>query len=502
MVATDDPAWIDRFWRAGGNANAPERHKTVTAIDNQADSYFASGRREEAIKLKEEALRILQKANGREHPDTLIAMNKLANMYFMVGRVDEAVKLQEDVLAIMQKTDGPTHPDTLTAMEDLAGIYYVTGRNDQAIKEGEELLKLEREVVDPLHPDPVYRIAIQALAKSYEDAGRHDEAFKLRQESSAVDAKQFEATLARALRGDPNSAIAANAYAHLATAYDMLGRGEEAIKDWQEAVRIDAPGSQEAAYRLGKALVDRERYAEALPILRVTQKQFPDGDRNREGVERLALAEAMVAGQDVLIPLRQAVTDNPTDADKAMRLATVYLWLGQTNEHKAMCQKLLDLAANSDDPATQNCAAKAYLIQSHPDPEMLERAVACGRRVLGLSATNDAKRGSYLITAAMAELRDGRPADAEPLLTEATKYARFDWNRHRMAIAYRTLARADLGQTGDARIDFTELENFRPAYPIPPALSAIVLEPDVLVECMAHEEARTLLHLPPPAYKP
>jgi len=277
------------------------------------------------------------------------------------------------------------------------------------------------------------------LALSYADAGRKDEAHKLGQE-----------VLTLSLRQDPNSPASADAYARLGFTLDAEGRGEEAIKAWQEAVRINPSGTQNIDYWLGKALMDRQRYAEALPILRATQKFYPGGVRARETAERIALAESMLVGQDTkpgasdhaLAALRQTVAANPADTDKPKQWATVCLWLGQTNEHHAICRKLLDLAVHSKDPSSHDRAAKAYLIQAHPDPETLTRAVASGRQALQLAAPNDSNRGWFLVTAAMSAVRDGKPAEAELLLNEALKVAGDDLNRRSLALAYRTLARA------------------------------------------------------------
>jgi len=100
--------------------------------------------------------------------------------------------------------------------------------------------------------------------------------------------------LAVALQRDPNSRSSAEAYAQVGFTLDAMGRGDEAIQSWEQAVRI-APDSGNVQYWLGKALVDRQRYAEALPALRAAQKLYPEGDRSRATTQRLALAEAMVA---------------------------------------------------------------------------------------------------------------------------------------------------------------------------------------------------------------
>jgi len=131
----------------------------------------------------------------------------------------------------------------------------------------------------------------------------------------------------------------------------------------------------------------------------------------------------------------------------------------------------------------------------------LGRDVVIFTEALRLPAKERASRPWFLITVAMAAVRDGKPAEAESLLNEALKVVDYDPNRRIMALAYRTLARAHLGRMEEARTDFAELEDLRPALPVPPALSAILLEPDFLAVCLAHEEAKTLLSPQPPPFK-
>ena len=461
-----------------------------TAREDSESIFFA-----EAIKQQEEMLTLSRKVNGPEHPATLDAMNSLARSYFAAGRKPEAIKLQEELLALSRKVRGSEHLDTLVAMEKLAIAYFSVVRMDEAIHLQEEALTLSRKVRGSEQLDTL--TATANLATFYSAAGRKNEAIKLREEA-----------LALSLRQGPNSPERAAAYAALGFSLDAVGRGEEAIKAWQEAVRISPSGTQNAAYWLGKALVDRQRYAEALPILRATRKFYPDGDRGRETAERVALAEVMV-GQDkagasdrALTALQVSVADNPADTDKAKQLATVYLWLGQTNEHLAVCRKLLDLVENSTDPSFHDRAAKAYLIQAQPDPQTMKQAVASARQALKLAATNDSNRAWFLVTAAMAAVRDGRPAEADSILDDALKVGGADLNRRSLALAYRTLEQAHQGRTKEARASLAELDKLLPAFPAPGAPSAILLQPDFLAVCLAHEEAKALLNLPPPPSNP
>jgi tetratricopeptide (TPR) repeat protein len=362
----------------------------------------------------------------------------------------------------------------------------------------EEVLPLARRVLGPEHPHTL--LAMNNLATSYERLGRRDEALKM-----------VEDVLAVCLERDPKSLATAEAYAELGFKFKAMGRAEEAIKAWRESVAIGpAETGRNIHYYLGSLLVDSQLYSEALPSLRAAQKSSPDGELGREVAELLSLAESVkdsgspnTGPPDVgtvtkafsawLTSLEQWVAAHPVDTHKVKQLATVYLWLGRTNEHLAVCRRLLDSAATSADPSTLDRAAKAYLIQSHPDSDVLKQAIAAGRRALKVAKPGDYSRGFFMVTAAMAALRDRAPAEAEPLLTEAIGFYADDWDRQSLALAYRMLARAYQGKMDEARADLAELEKCLPLVQARPTLSPIVFRSDAMAACLAHEEAKELL---------
>jgi serine/threonine protein kinase/tetratricopeptide (TPR) repeat protein len=489
----------------------PEHPNTLFAMNDLAATYFNIGRNDEALKMQEEVLSLSRTVLGLEHPETLVAMNNLAVTYLAVGRKDEALKLTEELLPLERKVFGPEHSKTLTAMNNLAAAYFAVGRKDEALKMREESLTLCRKVLGPDHPKTV--LAIKNLAISYMDANRKDEAIKLREEVLKVNQEQ----LALALKRDPKSS--ASAYSELGFTLDALGHGDDAIKAWQEAVRIEPANNPNVHYWLGKALMDRQRFAEALPILRATRKFYPDGDRGMKTDELLALAESMVQNGNAnpgdsrrapsgesrtawLAKMRAGVAANPDDADKGKHLATVCLWLGETNEYQALCRKLIDVATSSRDPAAQDRAAKACLIGAQLNKVILKQAVAAGRQALALSSPNDPNRLWFQVTAAMAALRDGAPAEAEPLLTGALQDPKDIPERRGLALAFRAMARVHLGRTNEARADFEEMKKTMAPFPSPPAISAIVTLPDQMAVHLAYIEVKTLLQIPATAAKP
>lgn len=482
----------------------PEHPDTLVAADVLANSYDVGGRREDALNLRQQLLTLRQKVSGPEHPDTLTAMNNLAHSYVSERR-DAAVKLFEKVLTLNQKVMGPEHPNTLTAMNNLAISLAQRGRLSEAVDLLEKVLTLRQRVDGPEHPDTLR--TMNSLSFFYVRTKRGDDALKLREER-----------LEQSRKNDPDSPATAAAYAGLGFTFNDLGRRDDAIKAWQEAVRIDP--IKDVIYWLGRSLFERERYEEALPILRATQKSFPDDDRGREAAYRLAESEFWLTDAKAetnrspatsvspsvgkwLTTIRQQAAANPADTDKAKQLATIHLWLGQTNEHQAICRKLLEEAANSKDPTVHDRAAKSYLIQANPDPETSRLAVASGRQALRLAGAYDENRSWFIITAAIAEVRAQKPTEAEDLLngllTNGGLLAKPDDNKERrvFALAWRAIARAQQNRLSEARADLAELEPLLPRFAEPPAGWAVFRSADVMAAFLARAEARALLNSPP-----
>jgi tetratricopeptide (TPR) repeat protein len=195
-------------------------------MNNLANSYFAAGRHDEALKLREEVLPLRRKVLGPEHPETLNIMNNLANSYFAAGRHEEALKLKEEVVSIRRKAFGTKHPDTLKAMNDLADCHSIAGHPDQALKLYEEVLPLSRKTFGAEHPDTL--TAMHNLAKSFADTGRRDEAFTLQEELLP---------LSRKVKG-PDHPDTLTAMHNLAISYYEVGRREEALKMQEEVLPI------------------------------------------------------------------------------------------------------------------------------------------------------------------------------------------------------------------------------------------------------------------------
>src|SRR6476659_1096522 len=82
-------------------ATQPEVRAQLQATLGQ--TYWLLGLYREAIPLQEKARDYCLKTLGLEHTNTLWAMNNLAGSYSSAGRKDEALKLREEVLPLYRK---------------------------------------------------------------------------------------------------------------------------------------------------------------------------------------------------------------------------------------------------------------------------------------------------------------------------------------------------------------------------------------------------------------
>ena len=193
--------------------------ETLAAGHNLATSYDDVGRKDQALKLREEVLTLMRKVNGPEHHNTLMAMNNLAASYSETGRKDEALKLRQELaglsagthpapaslpapvgaavgnslksmeegLETVRKAKGPETPEAIAAMTALAAAYGADGSGRKAIKLGEEALALARRVLPAGDPHTVE--AMKVLIRLYRLVDNDVAAAKLEEEIKVLPTK-------------------------------------------------------------------------------------------------------------------------------------------------------------------------------------------------------------------------------------------------------------------------------------------------------------------------
>ncbi len=194
-----------------------------------ATSYDGAGRRDEALKLREQVLELRQKISGQEKNPTVAAMENLATSYDLAGRRQEALKMREKVLELDRKVYAPEQSEMLDGMHYLAISYDEAGRQDEALKLREEVLARSRKALGREHPDTVN--AMKDLANSYACAGRASEAISLLTQASE----------ARPMDADAWLALAAwQAWFGLASDYEITGsRALQQVAGTDQALTAD-----------------------------------------------------------------------------------------------------------------------------------------------------------------------------------------------------------------------------------------------------------------------
>jgi tetratricopeptide (TPR) repeat protein len=89
---------------------------------NLAWCYAKAGRESDALKLREEALPLVQSSLGFDHRETLESMTQLVDSYMVAGREAEAIKLSEEALDISKTKLGPTNVYALDNMHRLVRL--------------------------------------------------------------------------------------------------------------------------------------------------------------------------------------------------------------------------------------------------------------------------------------------------------------------------------------------------------------------------------------------
>jgi tetratricopeptide (TPR) repeat protein len=250
----------------------------------------------------------------KKYPDTIGRMYNLAVSYDRAGRRDEALKLREQVLALRRAKLGPDHPDTLRSIADLANSYAVAGRRDEAQRLGEELLVLRKAKLGPGHADTLRTMA--ALASSYARAGQLDRALKLREETLALLKAKLGPAHLETLLSMHNLAIS---YAAAGQNERALAISEEMLASQKAKLGPDHPVMLTARLSIASSKVKLGRAADAADCRHAAEafEKLNRTDANslyNAACFRAVLAAAMRGGA----PSAESTKQANDEADRAM----------------------------------------------------------------------------------------------------------------------------------------------------------------------------------------
>jgi tetratricopeptide (TPR) repeat protein len=109
-------------------------------MNSLAESYHLVGRAAEALRLREETLKMRTVKLGPEHADTLKTKAGLADSYAAAGRNQEAMQLYEDALRRQQAQFGADHPVTLAISNNFA--WFLATVSDVALRNAKRAVEL------------------------------------------------------------------------------------------------------------------------------------------------------------------------------------------------------------------------------------------------------------------------------------------------------------------------------------------------------------------------
>jgi tetratricopeptide (TPR) repeat protein len=340
------------------DALGPGHPDTATALDGLAYTYVDLGQPGKALPLQQRALKITEDALGPDHPSTAIRLDNLAVTYGDLGQPGKALPLQQRALKITEDALGPDHPDTAIRLDNLAYTYVGLGQPGKALPLQQRALKITEDALGPDHPQTATRL--DNLAATYVDLGQPGKALPLQQRALKITED--------ALGPDhPSTAIRLN---NLAYTYRALGQPDKALPPRLRALKItedalgpDHPTTATRLDNLGATYVDLGQPDKALPLrqraLKITEDALgPDHPDTAIRLNNLAYTYRALGQPDKALPLQQRALkitedalgpDHPHTAIRLDNLAATYAALGQPDKALPLQQRALKITENPGD---------------------------------------------------------------------------------------------------------------------------------------------------------
>jgi serine/threonine-protein kinase len=240
------------------DADPVAARRLAEALHSLASNYLEQGRVADAVAPSREAYDIVLRDYGEEHSQTAIAGENLAVVLAAAGEIDEARRLYERSIAVMDRELGPTHDNTILARNNFGLLLANNGDLEGAERLQREVLEARREKFGDVHQEVAS--ALQNLATTLKSEGRYPEADSMAMQAHRIYLDVLEE-------------------GHFLTAYPLLSVSEIRLieRDWTgaEAVAREAAGVLRAALpeghfatavaecRWGRALAGEGRLEEA-----------------------------------------------------------------------------------------------------------------------------------------------------------------------------------------------------------------------------------------------
>ena len=202
-----------------------EDPKTLTAMNNLAQTMYNQGDYRAARQMHAQELEICKRVRGEKHPDTLISMNNLALVYQALGMLREARELQEQVVETSKEVRGEEHNETLGAMNNLATILKAQGELAAARELHERTFEIRKRILGEKHPDTL--ISMNNLADLVKEEGDLKSARKLQEHLLKVTQQELGLEHPASMRAMNNLAETLRAQGELSAALKLHKRALE-----------------------------------------------------------------------------------------------------------------------------------------------------------------------------------------------------------------------------------------------------------------------------------
>ena len=160
----------------------------------------------------------------------------LGTVFTEDGRYDEAQRVRQRALEILEATVGVEHPRFGGALDGTANVLHAAGSFEEAIETYRRALELRERTLGPDHP--LVGTSLNNLANLVEERGDHGRALKLYKRAAEIWRKAYP-------KDHPHIAIALNNVSNIHTALGETDRAEaelrEAIGIWERALGPEHP---------------------------------------------------------------------------------------------------------------------------------------------------------------------------------------------------------------------------------------------------------------------
>ena len=274
-----------------------------------------------------------------------------------------ALGMSEEVLRLRREKLGADHPDTLIAMAALAESYSNTGRLEEALGMREEVLRLVHEKLGADHPTTL--IVMNNLANSYGQVVRPEEALRMREEVLRLSREKLGADHPDTLMAMHNLA---SSYSDAARLEEALGMRGEVLRLRREKLGADHPDTLKATHNLAESYTDTDRLEEALgmreEVLRLMREKLgTDHPATLDAMSNLALTlNALGRLPEALSFLRRCAVESPAiHAGVRYHLACYECLSGNLDEAK----RLITAEIAADPEKKEQALADADLTAIH-----------------------------------------------------------------------------------------------------------------------------------------